>query len=43
MMDLAPELIVANHPSSADMAEKSCYVFVPTIIWNRPDTAVAVA
>lgn len=43
MMELAPELIVANHLSAADLAEKPFKDLVSAIVWNRPDAAVAVA
>lgn len=43
MMDLAPELIVANHMSPAELVEKPYKDLVPAIIWHRPDSAPAVA
>lgn len=43
MMELAPELIVANHMSPAELVEKPYKDLVPTIIWNRPETPAAVA
>lgn len=43
MMELAPELIVANHMTPAELVEKPYKDLVPTIFWNRPDKAMAVA
>ena len=36
VMDVAPELIVANHISSADFARKSFRDLVPAIVLERP-------
>jgi len=41
MMELGPELIVANHMSAAERAAKSYEELMPAIIWQRPDPAVA--
>jgi hypothetical protein len=37
MMDVAPELIVANHMSAADIAETPYKDLIPAIIWERPE------
>jgi hypothetical protein len=36
LMELAPELIVANHLSAADLAEKPYKDLIPAIVWHRP-------
>jgi hypothetical protein len=41
MMDLAPELIVANHISPSEFAEKPYKDLVPAILWQRPEKAAA--
>lgn len=38
MMDMAPELIVANHMSPSDLADTPYRDLIPAIIWERPDT-----
>jgi hypothetical protein len=37
MMDVAPELIVANHMSAADIAGTPYKDLIPAIIWERPE------
>jgi hypothetical protein len=37
MMDVAVELVVANHISAEDITEKSLRDLVPAILWQRPD------
>ncbi|AXS39135.1 DUF1902 domain-containing protein [Breoghania sp. L-A4] len=39
----APELIVANHFSEAELAATPLKDLVPTILWQRPDKAPAAA
>ena len=41
MMELAPELIIANHMSAEDLAGKPLKDLVPAIFWQRPDRAAA--
>ena len=36
MMDIAPELIVANHMTAEDIAGKPYKDLVPAIFWQRP-------
>lgn len=36
VMDVAPELIVANHMSAADLATKSLRDLVPAIMFEKP-------
>ena len=36
LMDVAPELIVANHMTSDDIAGKPYRDLVPAILWTRP-------
>ena len=43
MMDLAPELIVANHLSATDLAHKPCKDLIPAILWQRPEKTPAAA
>ncbi len=41
MMEVAPELIVANHMSEAELADTPLKDLVPAIVWQRPDKAAA--
>lgn len=36
LADTAPDLIVANHLSKADLASTSLTDLIPTIVWERP-------
>ena len=36
MLDVAGELIIANHMSAADLAEKPYKELIPAILWHRP-------
>ncbi len=38
MLDVAPELIMANHRSVAEIAEHSLKDLIPAILWQRPET-----
>lgn len=37
LKEVAPELIVANHLSAAELAEKLYQDLIPTIVWQRPN------
>jgi hypothetical protein len=41
LMEVAPELVIANHVSKQDLARKSLAELVPAILWRRPDPAAA--
>ncbi|MDE0157616.1 MAG: DUF1902 domain-containing protein [Gammaproteobacteria bacterium] len=43
MMDVAPDLIVTNHLSAPDIAERPLRDLIPAILWQRPDTEETVA
>ncbi|MBO6725759.1 MAG: DUF1902 domain-containing protein [Rhizobiaceae bacterium] len=43
MMDVAPELIMANHVSAADLANCRPEDLVPAILWQRPEPTLATA
>ena len=43
MLDLAGELIIANHMSAADLAEKPYKDLIPAILWHRPEERQAAA
>ena len=43
MMRLAPELIIENHFSTADLKNKSFLDLMPSIIFNRPASSDEVA
>ena len=43
MFDVAAELIVANHISALEIAEKPFKELLPAIIWQRPNNAEAAA
>lgn len=36
LLDVAPELIVANHMTAEDIASKPYKDLVPAILWTRP-------
>lgn len=36
LADVAADLIVANHLSKKDLAERSLADLIPTIVWERP-------
>ena len=38
MMDTAPELIVVNHLSAPDLAERPLKDLIPAILWQQPET-----
>lgn len=38
MMDVAPELIIANHRTAPEIAEHSFKDLIPAILWQRPET-----
>lgn len=42
MMDVAPELIIANHRTVPEIAEHSFKDLMPAILWQRPETEKAV-
>ena len=41
--DVAAELIVANHMTSADLAKTPLQDLVPAIVWQRPEDEPAAA
>lgn len=41
MMDTALDLIIANHMTAADFAEKPVKELLPAIIWERPSAPAA--
>lgn len=43
VLDVAVELIVANHISAADLAEKPISELIPVILWQRPEVLSAAA
>ena len=43
MMDVAPELIIANHWTAPEIAEHSFKELIPAILWQHPDTERATA
>ena len=43
MMDVAPELIIANHWTVLEIAEHSFKDLIPAILWQHPDTERATA
>ena len=38
MMDVAPELIIANHRTAPEIAEHFFKDLIPAILWQRPET-----
>ena len=38
MMEVAPELIIANHRSALEIVEHSFKELVPAILWQHPET-----
>ncbi len=40
LMGLAPDLIVANHMTAADLSEKPYKDLVSTIVWQRPEESL---
>lgn len=36
LKEVAPELIVANHLTAAELADKPYEEMIPTILWQRP-------
>ncbi len=42
LMDVAPELIIANHRTAPEIAEHSFKDLMPAILWQRPETEKAV-
>ena len=43
VLNVAIELIVANHISATDLAEKPLSELIPAILWQRPDILPAAA
>ena len=43
MMEVAPELIMENHVTDADLAEKPTRDLVPAIVWQRPEVKIPVS
>lgn len=43
MLEVAPELIMINHRSVAELAQHPLKDLIPAIVWQRPDTGEAVA
>lgn len=43
MSDVAIELVVANHISAPDLANKPMKDLVPAILWQRPEKNLAIA
>lgn len=43
MMDVAVDLVVANHVSAEDLAERPLKELVPAILWQRPERDPACA
>lgn len=41
MMELAPDLVIANHISMPDLARTPLRDLVPAILWQRPADKVA--
>ena len=37
LFDVAPELILSNHISAKDIAEKPLKELIPGILWQKPD------
>ena len=37
MMDVAPELIMANHRTTREIFERPVKQLIPTIVWRPPD------
>ena len=37
MMDVAPELIMANHRTAREIFERPFKELIPTIVWQPPD------
>jgi hypothetical protein len=43
LFDAAVDLIVANHMSAIDLADKPLRDLIPAILWERPSTVPAAA
>lgn len=43
MMDVGIDLILANHVTAKELAERPLKDLIPAILWQRPDTRSAVA
>ena len=43
MMDVAPELIIANHWTAPEIAEQPFKDLIPAILWQHPDAGTATA
>jgi hypothetical protein len=43
LMEVGPDLIVANHISKPDLMNSSLSNLIPAIIWQRPETCREIA
>jgi hypothetical protein len=43
MMDVAVDLVIANHFRAEDMADRPLRELVPAILWQRPENGTACA
>ena len=43
MIDVAPELIIANHWTAREIADHSFKDLIPAILWQHPDMGTATA